>query len=266
MLLCFLSALLAVLFIYRGCTRVEVEDRKKVEVVEKIPVPVREAPRANRIAIVIDDLGQSLEPAVRLLEIGQPITFSVIPNLPHSQQIVDLAREYGYEAIIHLPMEPRDYPNTKPGPDALLLSMSGEEIRLKIDEALETVDGVTGMNNHMGSRFTEDEERMRQVLKVLKKKRLFYLDSLTTPKSVGYRIARDIGLSAARRDVFIDHYKESAEIRKSLDQLVTLARKRGQAIGIGHPYEDTIQVLTEEIGAIVDMGFEFVVISELMKH
>ncbi|MFC1889225.1 divergent polysaccharide deacetylase family protein [Thermodesulfobacteriota bacterium] len=264
-LLCVLSAVLSVLLIHRGCSSVT-DDDVKIESVEEEPISAREASRSDRIAIIIDDLGQNLEPAERLLEIGEPITFSVIPFLPHSQQIVELACERGYEAMLHLPMEPRDYPKARPGPDALLLSMSDEEIRRKIDEALETVYGVTGMNNHMGSRFTEDEERMHQVLKILKKKRLFFLDSLTTPKSVGYRIARDIGLPAARRDVFIDHFKEPAEIRKSLDSLVILAQKRGRAIGIGHPYEDTIRVLSEEIGEMANMGFEFVVVSELLKH
>jgi polysaccharide deacetylase 2 family uncharacterized protein YibQ len=159
-------------------------------------------------------------------------------------------------------MEPKNYPALEPGPGALLLSMEEERILEVLEDDLKRVPGVHGVNNHMGSNFTEDRDKMRVVLTALKQKGLFYVDSRTTSGSVGYSLGREIGLPVAKRNVFLDNEVDYQAIAIQMERLLGIARHEGSAVGIGHPHPETIKVLKAYASAITE-GFEMIRVSEL---
>lgn len=217
-----------------------------------------------RAAIVIDDFGQDVEMAKRFLKIPLQITFSVLPFLPHSTEIAEIAHTGRRQVILHLPMEPQGYPSINPGPGALLISMSNDRIRKAVRTALDTSPHYAGMNNHMGSRFTEHASFMRQVLSELRQRRLYYLDSCTSPQSTGYPLARELQVLTARRDIFLDHNPSEASVRMQVNQFIRKARANGSAIAIGHPHEATLRVLELEASRFRQEGIAIVPAGDLM--
>ncbi len=206
------------------------------------PPPRPPHPRP-RMALVVDDLGYSLKAAKRLLALPLDITFSILPYSPQGRRIAALARKKGHQVLVHLPMEPRAYPKLSPGPGALLTSMSPEQLRRQAAADLAQVPGAVGANNHMGSRFTEDPRALKPVLGVLKKRGLFFLDSLTSSRSRALALARSLGLPSSRRDLFLDHDPSPRAVRRQLERALALARRRGRVIAIAHPHPGTLQVL-----------------------
>jgi uncharacterized protein len=217
-----------------------------------------------KIAIIIDDIGNDTSLASSLMDMGLPVTLSVLPSSLYAREIAEKARKKGFEVILHLPMEPKNYPSVNPGPDALLTKMDERQIRAIIDKDLKKVPGISGVNNHMGSYFTEKEDKMTYVLKELKKKDLFYLDSRTTSNSVGFRIARELGVPAAKKSVFLDNDPSSRAVKYQLERLIGIARYSGEAIGIGHPHDVTVDVL-KDYATILKTEFKVVPVSELVK-
>ncbi|MGC8766120.1 MAG: divergent polysaccharide deacetylase family protein [Brevinematia bacterium] len=193
------------------------------------------------ITLVIDDYGYSLEePVITSITSSIPITVAIIPFLKYSKTINNLAKMYNKEVIIHLPMEAyklkiKDTPYIKKGQD------STEIIRI-LEKATQELEGV-GMNNHMGSEATEDPEVMETIIRFLKRKNLFFLDSLTTPNSVGYKKAKEMGLVPLKRDVFLDNYPSQYYIEDQLRMVEKVATKKGYCIAIGHIRENTIKTL-----------------------
>jgi polysaccharide deacetylase 2 family uncharacterized protein YibQ len=203
-----------------------------------------------RVAIVIDDMGQDMARLRELVALNAQITVAVIPNLSHSKQTATEAHERGLEVILHLPMEPRELGFNNPGKGALLVAMGPEEIKRKIEEDLKTVPFAAGVNNHMGSRFTEDEGRMRTVLTLVKRKKMYFLDSRTSAHSVAGRLAGELGVRNADRDVFLDNTLDKTYIKGQITELVSIAKKHGSAIAIGHPHPETIEAIRESLGAL----------------
>jgi len=200
-----------------------------------------------RIAIVVDDLGYDLEIAKSLIHLDLPLTFSVLPLALHSKSIVREVNASGRELMLHLPMEPRGYPHVNPGPGALLKAMQEERIRVMVGDHLRNMPGVRGVNNHMGSRFTELEGKMAVVMNELKKRQLFYLDSITSGKSVSLRLAKAMGVPATGRTVFLDNDLSPKYIRSQIERLLGMARHRGHAIGICHPHKETLNCLQDSL-------------------
>ncbi len=214
---------------------------------------------------MIDDLGQDLSAARRLMEIPVPITFSVLPFLSHSLETAKMASAGGREVIVHLPMEPKEYPKTNPGAGALLLSMSTGEILRKLTDVLDSNPYADGVNNHMGSGFTERKEAMETVLSELKRRELFFLDSFTSPASVGYSLAGRMKMPAGKRDIFLDHVPNERFVRSQLEQLVRKAKIQGSAIAIGHPHECTLRVLSREAPQLRQKGITVVPLRNLLN-
>lgn len=235
---------------------------------KKAEVPPEEEPPVSKhkgtLAIVIDDMGAHLDTARTIAAIDPHITFAVMPHESQSSAVVREMAQKGHDVILHLPMEPRDLAHNNPGKGALLISMTADDIRKIIENDLKLVPGVKGVNNHMGSRFTEDREDMKIVMGELKKRKLFFLDSRTSPRSVGYETARGMGLRSASRDVFLDNTVSEEHSRKQLKQAAELARKKGHAIAIGHPHPSTIKVLQEMVPQLRKQGVEIVGVSRLM--
>lgn len=203
-----------------------------------------------QIAIIIDDLGYDREAADRFLSLGGPLTYAILPHSPLRKEIANAAKLNGSEVMLHLPMEPDEYPDVDPGPGALLSAMSPDERIAALKENLASVPYISGVNNHMGSKMSANAEHMNQILSIMKKKGLFYIDSLTTSDSRAMSSARLFQVPFARRDVFIDHHADPDFIREQLDRLVRIAERNGHAIGIGHPYPETWEVLSEMLPQI----------------
>lgn len=220
-----------------------------VALTEKEPAP---SPPIGlpKIAIIIDDFGYDKETALRFLELDGVLSFSVLPHSPFQSEIASAIHESGREVLLHLPMEPLAYPNVNPGKGALISSMDPKELMDQLLDDISAVPFIVGVNNHMGSRLTQDADTMQQIFKVLRSRHLFFVDSLTSPLSKCADAARGLGLKFARRQVFLDHLQEPKAIRFQIKRLVTMAKTKGQAIGIGHPYPVTWEILKQELPKI----------------
>lgn len=201
--------------------------------------------RTPLVAIIIDDIGYDRHIASQLMGLDVPLTFSMLPNAPFSRQILAQARARGLEIMLHLPMEPNEYPEVDPGPGALFDHMPPDALIAQLNANLDQFSGVKGVNNHMGSRVSASSDRMRQIFSILKKRGLYYIDSRTAADTVAESSARLLQLPFAERDIFLDHKEDAAFIRAQLNQLIKRAQAQGYAVAIGHPYPATVQVLRE---------------------
>ncbi|HEX9023967.1 MAG TPA: divergent polysaccharide deacetylase family protein [Geobacteraceae bacterium] len=227
--------------------------------------PRRKVVGPGSVAIIVDDMGSSLQEVNELMDIKLPLTFSVIPGLAKGVAVAQAAHSRGYGVMIHIPMEPQGYPQQRMEQNGLLLSQSDAEIRKRLNEFTLAVPYAKGANNHMGSRFTEDRGKMGTVLGFLKGRGLFFIDSKTAADSVGYSLAREMGLETASRNVFLDNVQETAYIRRQLEQLADIARRKGTAIGICHPHKTTIATLTAMMPELKGAGITFVYVKDLVR-
>ncbi len=223
-------------------------------------------PPRPRIAIVVDDLGSNKRVAEELLQLDAHLTFSIFPSQSSSRRIAHRAHAQGREVILHLPMEPRGYPLKDPGKGALFVSMGERELLYQLRKDLDAVPFIKGVNNHMGSRFMEYDDKVRLVLKELKQRELFFLDSRTTSKSQGYRIARELAMRTDTRDLFLDNDSNVGYTKLQLKKLIRIARDNGTAIGICHPYPSTITALKEMIPQIKAEGMQIVPLSQALDQ
>lgn len=206
------------------------------------PTPTVNGPK---IVIVIDDLGENVAFARDLANLGFPVTFAIWPRASHTREVAKIAQDAGMEIIVHQPMEPVSYPQMKPGPGAVYVRMTPEEISATVAKNLELVPGAVGLNNHMGSRFTQDAEGVAAVLRVLKSRRFMALDSLTHPKSVFSRVAKSMGVAGCTRDVFLDVVRSERSVLHQLIKAERIAEKKGSAVAIGHPFPETLAGLRQ---------------------
>jgi polysaccharide deacetylase 2 family uncharacterized protein YibQ len=197
------------------------------------------------MVIVMDDLGASRPALDQLLALDYPVTFAFWPHGRFTRAGAMEARAAGREVIIHHPMEPLGYPGVKPGPNVLLKGMSPEQIRARLEASLAAVPGAEGLNNHMGSRFTQSVDEVRVVVDFLRERGLFTLDSVTHPDSVFAAEARRMGLTAYRRDIFLDVTPTRAKVLEELRKAEDLALLKGQSVAIGHPLPATLAALKD---------------------
>jgi polysaccharide deacetylase 2 family uncharacterized protein YibQ len=224
---------------------------------------------APKIAIVIDDFGYNgSETAMGIINLDFPLTISVLPNCPHTTEIAHAAHRAGKEVIAHVPMEPRGYPEVDPGEDALMRDHTREQLVRRTNAALDDIPHAVGANNHMGSAFTSQHIPMRVFMARLKERDFFFLDSMTTPESVGLSEARRARVPATRNRMFIDSPLDESgriDVESQLDELVEVARKLGGAVGLGHPHPETLRVLRKKLPELERDGVELVFVSELVK-
>ena len=216
-----------------------------------LPKPPPSLPEVRpRAAVIIDDMGYDIRIARRLLQIEPAITWSILPGSPSGKKIAELARQSRVEVMLHLPMEPKEYPHVDPGPGALLSSMDPDKLIAQLHSDLDSIDHIRGVNNHMGSHLTTLSPQMDQVLSTIKLRNLFFIDSRTSPASMAGSSAKLFRVPFAQRDVFLDHNPHPEAIRKQIRLLVLIAKHNGHAVAIGHPHETTLTVLSEEIDSI----------------
>ncbi len=217
-----------------------------------------------RVAIVIDDVGYDGRLAKQFLQINGALSFSVLPRSTYSKSISRRVHAAGRDLLLHLPMEPRGYPEVNPGVGALLTEMTEVEIVQTLRKNLDSLSNVKGVNNHMGSKFCESEQKLIPVMKELKRRGLFFLDSRTTTGTRAYTVAKKFNIPAAERNVFLDNIQTPQAIRGQLKRLIQLARLKGGSIGIAHPHEATLEVLRVEVPKLAAKGVELVPVSQLL--
>ena len=221
-------------------------------------------PAPAKVSIIIDDLGPNMEIAKQFASLPFPVTLSVLPYQAHSREIAEIAHLDGREVILHLPMEPLSA-KENPGRGALLVSMSDDEIRQNIRAALDTSPYFDGVNNHMGSRVTRNERIMKTILLELKERDLFFIDSMTINDSKGWKVAQELKIPSLKRDIFLDNDPTADAIRTQIAALVKIARIRGTALAIGHPYKTTLKSLQQAAALFREEGIRIVAARDLNK-
>ena len=203
----------------------------QLEVAAKEVEPTKEK---NELAIVIDDFGNNMKGTEDMLNLPVPITVAIMPFLSTSKEDAIHAHEKGHEVIIHLPLEPKKGKKSWLGPGAITTDLSNEEIRKRVEDAIESIPYAVGMNHHMGSKATEDERVMRIILEECQKHSLFYLDSKTTSNSVVKKLAEELNVPYLENDLFFDHIYTSQHISKQAYRLSKRLDKKEELIAIGH--------------------------------
>jgi len=207
------------------------------------PAPEK-GPRAAAAAIIVDDLGFNVAASRRLADLGFPVTVALFAYAPHTEETLRVVREAGLEVILHLPLEAYGGGDPSVMNEGLVTSgMSDEGIRRVVEASLDRLPGCLGVNNHEGSLATADAAIMRSVLAVLKERRLYFIDSRTTPGTLAFEEARALGVPAASRRVFLDDVQSVEAVRARLKELFRRARRDGKAAAIGHPKEATLEAL-----------------------
>ncbi|MDD5066084.1 MAG: divergent polysaccharide deacetylase family protein [bacterium] len=244
------------IYISRGVKRTKVHDQ------------ARPGPYKAVVCFIIDDAGYQNNLIRDFLCLPVKIGIAVLPFVERSGETARMIHESGKEVLLHIPMEPKDYRtrNIKLFPDEILNSMTETEIQKTVDRMLQQAPYAAGVNNHQGSSATEDERTMQAVLRQVKMNRLFFIDSMTSSRSVTEKIARQTGLSYGKRDVFLDNKSDYQYIKGQMERLIRVALSQGRAIGIGHVNNvNTFKVLRDYIPVLEERGIQVVFPSEIVN-
>ncbi|PEA83905.1 hypothetical protein COL60_02605 [Bacillus pseudomycoides] len=228
--------------------------------------PFQTYAHTNKVAIVIDDLGNNMKGTERMLSLPIPLTVAVMPFLPSTKQDAVAAHQKGHEVIIHMPMEPIKGKKEWLGPKAITTDLSDHEIESRVEQAIQEVPHAIGMNNHMGSKVTADERIMRIILSVCKKHDLFYLDSKTNPNSVVPKIGKELGVPIIENQLFFDDVYTSSHITKQAQLLLQKIKEKPVVVAIGHvgpPGEITSRVIESTIPKVREHA-DFIFLSDLV--
>jgi polysaccharide deacetylase 2 family uncharacterized protein YibQ len=216
------------------------------------------------IALIIDDIGPDRRESARALDLPSTVTLSLLPYAENIAKTAARARGLGHEIMIHLPMEPIG--SEDPGPGALKTDMSPEDMSATLDKTFDAFEGPVALNNHMGSKATQDPALMHAVLQALKARGLFFIDSMTTGKSIGLQIAAEEQVTALARDIFIDDDPSPIAIERQLTATETFARKHGAVIAIAHPRAGSLDLIERWLAEVQRRGVVLVPVSELARR
>jgi uncharacterized protein len=219
-----------------------------------------------RIAIIIDDLGYALEAGRRAIDLPGPVAYAILPDTPRGRTLAVTAHDHGKEILLHMPLEAANFDGPVE-PDVIMLDMSHADFERVFDRAIRSVPFVVGVSSHRGSLVTRHPGHMVWLMEAIRQHHcMFFIDSYTTPESVALRIAGEQGVSAARRDVFLDDDRSPSALEHEFDRLKSLARERGRAIAIGHPYSETLDMLERELPTLTEEGYELVPVSSIVAQ
>jgi polysaccharide deacetylase 2 family uncharacterized protein YibQ len=228
------------------------------------PAAGPEGPPRPRLAIIFDDAGGSLAHVEDIIAIGRPVAIAILPHLAHSTEAARRTQAAGLEVLLHLPVEPEDDAKAM-GPGGITTTMEDADIRAVVHSDLDSVPGAVGINNHMGSKGTADYRVMRAILEVVRGAGLFYVDSVTTPRTIVAPVAEEVGVPTAARAVFLDNENDETAIRRQLARAIVVARERGHAIAIGHAQRLTPRVVLAMLPEIDRAGVMLVPVSTLVR-
>lgn len=220
-------------------------------------------PMANsaQLVIIIDDLGNSYSQGNAIIELNGPLTLAFLPHTPYAKSLAKKAHKQHKEIILHAPMQTsRQVPL---GPGGLTLALSKTEFKNTLAQAINSIPHIQGVNNHMGSTLTQNTQAMQWVMETLQNKQLYFVDSLTSAKSVAYQQALDHQLPVLRRHVFLDNDKSKAALTRQWNEALRIAKESGHAILIGHPYAESHAFLAEKLPLLAEHGIELIPASQL---
>lgn len=221
--------------------------------------------RKGKITLIIDDFGYDRTETVNgFLSFPAKLAISVIPGHPLSPEIAQEAYNHGFEVLIHLPIEPHEIPERQ---EYIMLKsgMSRGEVRKLMDDAEDSITGGIGLNNHMGSKGTEDEELMKILARELKRRRLFFIDSYTSINSQALSVMQEMKVPTLKRDIFLDHEDSAEFFHRQLAKLVEISDTKGEAIGIAHATKPlSLELLQKEVPRLIALGYQFAFPSELV--
>ena len=244
----------------------QVEPRKAVTPKKEKAKPL--SPKTlplRQVAIIIDDIGYDLKPVKELLKINADLTFAILPLCPHTREAAEMFHQAHRETLLHLPMEPVSYPREKPGQGALFTDMNDEELVFQLEKDIAAVPYISGVNNHMGSKFMMDEKKLTLVFNKLKKNKLFFVDSRTSVDSKAFATAEKVGLQIAGRKIFLDNSHDYNEIYNNVINIVPQNGDVSPVIIIGHPYPETIRAISDGLKVLRKKGVSIVPVSQLIK-
>jgi polysaccharide deacetylase 2 family uncharacterized protein YibQ len=243
-------------------------DKAKSSSSSRITTPHLAHPSGNhaaKLAIILDDVGGDASEPDAIFALPSHMTLSILPNHPRSTEIANEAHDRGYEVMLHLPMESEA--NESPESQQLRTGMGKSEVSRILDEMLTTVPRAVGVNNHQGSRATSDDRLMEELMSLLQKRHLFFIDSRTTTATVAYDVAqRDDVRSGFRNVPFLDDVQQQSAIRQQFEHAIRGAQEKGEAIVIGHPHPATLQVLRQMLPQLPALGVELVHASALVHR
>lgn len=220
----------------------------------------------RKLAIVIDDFGNGMDGTTEMMELPIHFTAAIMPFMPTTKQEAELLHKRGHEVIVHLPMEPMRGKPEWLGPGAIMTNLSDEEIRARVEAAIQDVPYARGMNNHMGSKATADERVMRIVLSVVKEHGMFFLDSRTTYKTVVPKLAAELGVELLSNQVFLDDVYTIQHIAKQIGITSKHLESNSSCVVIGHvgpPGKKTAAVIRDAIPQLKRQA-SFVRLSEML--
>ena len=232
-----------------------------------IPKPVSGLPAPAgkyRMAIILDDWGENYGLTRQAIDIGRPLTLSILPHLRYSKEIAQVAYKNRLGVMLHMPMESKKT-FRRSEPQTLLTTTPDADVIRYLNEALAGVPYAEGVNNHMGSKATCDRRVMRLVLGHLKERGLFFVDSVVIPETVGPEIAEEIGIGFTKRNVFIDNKPQKNAILEELDHAKKLALQNGQVVVIGHDKKMTLAAIKEAVPGLEKAGVRLVLVKDLIK-
>ena len=220
--------------------------------------PVLPATQAPRIAIIIDDLGYQLAAGRRAVNLPGPVACAVLPQTPRAALLAEAAFARGKDVLLHLPLQSVRQPgSTEPG--AIVLDTNRVEFARSFSTSFASVPHAVGVSNHRGSLLTQHPGHMSWLMEEIEAQgNLFFVDSYTTHRSIALNLARENGVPAVKRDVFLDPDRAPETLQREFARLKDLSRVRGMAIGIGHPYPATLEFLETELPKLKDEGYELI--------
>lgn len=219
----------------------------------------------NRVAIIIDDMGYSLDALRKICSMKKALTVSILPFSPLAKETAQIAHGNALEIMLHLPLESTNKNEENDYEGIILSKMSEEEVKITLEENLHQIPFIRGVNNHMGSKITADKTLMKIILDRLKQMNLFFIDSVTTSKSVAFELAQEMGVLSGRRHIFLDSISNEDIIKRKLLQLFRHAQRKGNAIGICHPFDETLNVLIKNLHLADEYNVELVFASQIVK-
>jgi uncharacterized protein len=215
------------------------------------------------IAIIIDDMGHHQQRGQRLVDMPHPMTFAFLPGRKHTQSLAKRAYQSGKEVMLHAPMETEHGYDL--GAGALTRGMSKSQLQRVLQESLSSIPFAIGVNNHMGSALTADQEIMNWVMQQISKNPVYFVDSKTTAQSIAGKTALQHQIPSLTRDVFLDHEQTEEHVAEQFERLLKLAQLKGTAIAIGHPHDTTIRVLASKLPELGEQGISIATVSGLWQ-
>ncbi len=240
------------------------------EIITRIPkvkskqAPIKLKKLSIDVAIIIDDIGYNKEQGLAAINIPGQLTFAVIPHSPNAKYLAIAAHKKQKELILHAPMS--NIHNYPLGESGLTETMSEADFNAALSDALASVPHISGVNNHMGSLLTQKRRPMEWTMKTLKEHGLYFVDSRTTSESVAWQTAQQFNVASLKRDVFLDHQRDATFINEQFERLISIAKRKGYAVAIAHPYPETIEYLQNNIDRLKEHGITLKTASDVVNY